>query len=130
MFAKGGQKILSVYKLAETEKKFADIIWDMEPIPSMELVRICEEKLHWKKSTTYTVLKKLCVRGIFQNENAVVTARISRDEFYAEKSRQFVQDTFHGSLPQFLTAFIGRKKLSKEQVDEMKRLIESYQEED
>lgn len=119
-----------IYKLAEAEKKFADIIWDNEPVASMELVRLCEDKLHWKKSTTYTVLKKLCSRGIFQNEHAVVTARISREEYYAGKSRQFVQDTFDGSLPKFLTAFIGRKKLSREQVEEMKKLIECYQEED
>lgn len=119
-----------IYKLTETEEKFASIIWDRQPVPSMELVRICEGQLHWKKSTTFTVLKKLCVRGIFQNENAVVTARISKEDFYAGKSRQFVQETFDGSLPRFLTAFIGRKKLSREQAEEIKNLIERYQEED
>ena len=92
----------------------------------MQLVKLCEEKLHWKKSTTFTVLKKLCSRGLFRNEKAVVTARISREEFYGEKGRQFVDEAFGGSLPKFLTAFIGRKKLSGEQVEEMKSLIESY----
>lgn len=114
------------YRLAETEAKFADIIWEHEPVASMQLVKLCEEKLHWKKSTTFTVLKKLCSRGLFRNEKAVVTARISRDEFYGGKSRQFVDEAFGGSLPKFLTAFIGRKKLSGEQVEEMKSLIESY----
>ncbi len=114
------------YRLAETEAKFADIIWEHEPVASMQLVKLCEEKLHWKKSTTFTVLKKLCSRGLFRNEKAVVTARISREEFYGGKSRQFVDEAFGGSLPKFLTAFIGRKKLSGEQVEEMKSLIESY----
>ena len=114
------------YRLAETEAKFADIIWEHEPVASMQLVKLCEEKLHWKKSTTFTVLKKLCSRGLFRNEKAVVTARISREEFYGGKSRQFVDEAFGGSLPKFLTAFIGRKKLSGEQVEEMKALIESY----
>lgn len=121
---------MSEYKLAEAEEKFADIIWDHAPLPSMELVKLCEEKLNWKKSTTYTVLKKLCGRGLFQNEKATVTVQVSREEFYAGKSRQFVQETFGGSLPKFLTAFIGRKKLSREQVEEMKSLIESYGEDD
>lgn len=121
---------MAEYKLAEAEEKFADIIWDHAPLPSMELVKLCEEKLHWKKSTTYTVLKKLCSRGLFQNEKAIVTVQISREDFYAGKSRQFVQETFDGSLPKFLTAFIGRRKLSREQVEEMKSLIESYQEDD
>lgn len=121
---------MAEYKLAEAEEKFADIIWTHAPLPSMELVKLCEEKLNWKKSTTYTVLKKLCSRGIFRNEKAVVTVQISREEFYAGKSRQFVEDTFGGSLPKFLTAFIGRRKLSREQVEEMKSLIESYQEDD
>ena len=117
---------MSEYKLAEAEEKFADIIWDHAPLPSMELVKLCEEKLNWKKSTTYTVLKKLCSRGLFRNEKAIVTVQVSREEFYAGKSRQFVQETFGGSLPKFLTAFIGRRKLSREQVEEMKSLIESY----
>lgn len=118
------------YKLAETEAKFADIIWEHEPVASMQLVRLCEEKLNWKKSTTFTVLKKLCDRGIFQNVKAVVSARISREEFYAGKSRQFVDEAFGGSLPKFLTAFIGKSRLSSEQAEEIKSLIESYREDE
>lgn len=121
---------MAEYRLAETEARFADIIWEREPIGSTELVKICEERLGWKKSTTYTVLKKLCERGIFQNERAVVTSKLSREEFYGGKSRQFVEETFGGSLPRFLTAFIGKRKLTEDQIEEMKALIESYREED
>lgn len=119
---------MAEYKLAEAEARFADIIWERAPIGSMELVRVCEEQLGWKKSTTYTVLKKLCDRGIFQNEDAVVSARLSREEFYGGKSRQFVEETFGGSLPRFLTAFIGKKKLTDAQVQELTALIENYRE--
>ena len=120
---------MAEYRLAETEARFADIIWEREPVGSTELVKICEERLGWKKSTTYTVPKKLCERGIFQNERAVVTSKLSREEFYGGKSRQFVEETFGGSLPRFLTAFIGKRKLTEDQIEEMKALIESYREE-
>ena len=120
---------MAEYRLGEAEARFADIIWEREPIGSMELVRICEEQLDWKKSTTYTVLKKLCARGIFRNEDAVVSALMSREEFYSGKSRQFVEETFGGSLPRFLTAFIGKKKLTDAQVEELMDLIENYREE-
>lgn len=112
------------YKLAEAEEKFADIIWANEPIPSPELVRICEKEMNWKKSTTYTVLKKLCQKGIFQNENALVSAKLSREEFYGMQSRKYVEDVFAGSLPRFLTAFCGGRKLSRKEIEEMKKFIE------
>lgn len=121
---------MTEYRLAEAEAKLADVIWQEEPIGSMELVKICQEKFGWKKSTTFTVLKKLCDRGIFQNDHAVVTSKLSKEEFNQEKSRQFVEETFGGSLPRFLTAFIGKKKLTEEQIEEMKALIESYGEAD
>lgn len=116
------------YKLAQSEARFADLIWQHEPIGSGELVKLCEKELDWKKSTTYTVLKKLCEKGIFQNENAVVTSLLKRDEFYARQSRHFVEDTFGGSLPKFLTAFIGGKKLSDRQAEELKKLIDEHKE--
>lgn len=116
------------YKLAQTEEKFAELIWKHEPIASGELVKLCEKEMDWKKSTTYTVLKKLCDKGIFQNENAVVTSRIKKDAFYAVQSRRFVEDTFGGSLPKFLTAFIGNRKLSERQVEELKKLIDEHRE--
>lgn len=116
------------YKLAHSEAKFADIIWQHEPVGSGELVKLCEKEMGWKKSTTYTVLKKLCDKGIFQNENAIVSSLIKKDEFYARQSRRFVEDTFDGSLPKFLTAFIGGKRLSDRQADELKKLIDEYRE--
>lgn len=119
---------MTEYHLAETEAKFADIIWEREPIPSKELVELCERNLGWKKSTTYTVLKRLCERGLFQNKKAVVTSLISKENFYGGKSRQFVKETFGGSLPKFLTAFIGEERLTNQQIEEMKQLIESYRE--
>lgn len=112
------------YKLGAVERRFADLIWDNEPISSGELVKLCETELSWKKSTTYTVLKKLCERGIFRNEQGTVTSRLSRQEFAARQSQQFVDETFHGSLPAFLAAFSRRKKLSDEEVTQLQRLID------
>jgi BlaI family penicillinase repressor len=116
------------YKLTESEEKFADIIWRNEPIGSGDLVKLCEKEMNWKKSTTYTVLKKLCEKDIFQNENAVVSSQITRDEYYAKQSIRFVEDTFGGSLPKFLTAFISGRRLSKQQAEELKRLIDEHKE--
>lgn len=116
------------YKLAESEERFAELIWQNEPIGSGKLVKICEKEMNWKKSTTYTVLKKLCEKGIFQNENAVVSSIITKEEYYAKQSIRFVEDTFGGSLPKFLTSFIGGKKLSKHQAEELKRLIDEHKE--
>ena len=111
-------------RLGPVESRFADLIWDGEPITSTELVRLAERELEWKKSTTYTVLKRLCEKGIFQNEGGVVTSRLSREEFTARQSEQFVEETFSGSLPAFLTAFTRRKKLTEEEIDQLQRLIE------
>jgi predicted transcriptional regulator len=119
---------MKYYKLAETEEKFAELIWQNEPIGSGNLVKLSENEMNWKKSTTYTVLKKLCEKGIFQNENTVVSSLISKDEYHAKQSIRFVEDTFGGSLPKFLTAFIGGKKLSNHQAEELKRLIDQHKE--
>lgn len=115
------------YRLAEGEARFAELIWQKEPIASSELVKLCEKEFQWKKSTTYTVLKKLCDRGIFQNEKAVVTSLLSREEFYGYKSRKFVEESFGGSIPRFLTAFMGEKKLTKEQAAEIRELIDRFE---
>lgn len=117
------------YQLGDVEAKFAEIIWNNEPISSGNLVKICEKEMAWKKSTVYTVLRKLCQRGIFDNTNSIVTARISKEKFMQKQSKEFVEDTFQGSLPGFLTAFMGGKKLSKKQAEELKKLIEQYEEE-
>lgn len=114
------------YRLAESESRFADLIWENEPINSTELVRLSEEVMKWKKSTTYTILKRLCDRGIFKNEGAVVTSAISRDEFFAGQSRRYIEDTFGGSLPRFLTSFIGGKRLSSKQAEELVHLINEH----
>lgn len=110
--------------LGPVESRFAELIWDGEPISSTELVHLAERELEWKKSTTYTVLKRLCEKGIFQNEGGVVTSRLSREEYAARQSEQFVEETFSGSLPAFLTAFTRRKKLTEEEIDQLQRLIE------
>ena len=111
-------------RLGPVESRFAELIWDGEPISSTELVHLAERALEWKKSTTYTVLKRLCEKGIFQNEGGVVTSRLSREEYAARQSEQFVEETFSGALPAFLTAFTRRKKLTEEEIDQLQRLIE------
>ena len=113
-------------KLGVVESRFADIIWANEPLHSRELVKLCEQELNWKKPTTYTVLRKLCERGIFRNENSTVSSRISREDFYAMQSRRFVEETFDGSLPAFLAAFTARQELSAEEVAQIRDLIASY----
>jgi len=110
--------------LGVVESKFADIIWEREPIGSGELVKICLRELEWKKSTTYTVLKKLCERGIFRNNGGTVTAVVSREEFYAAQSRKFVDETFDGSLPAFIAAFTAGKSLSAKEAEEIQRMID------
>ena len=112
-------------RLGLVESRFADIIWEQEPLTSRELVKLCLEKLEWKKSTTYTVLKKLCERGIFQNQDGTVTSLISRQDFYAMQSEKFVEDTFAGSLPAFLAAFTKRKTLSADEIAQIRAMIES-----
>lgn len=116
-------------KLGVVESRFADIIWREEPLTSGELVKICLKELDWKRTTTYTVLKRLCERGIFQNLNGMVTSLISRNDFYAMQSEQFIEDTFEGSLPAFLNAFTSRKSLTKEEIEEIRRMIDTYGEE-
>ena len=117
---------MSDYQMGVIETQFADIIWDNEPMSSAELVRRSEEKLNWKKSTTYTVLRKLCDRGIFKNEYGVVRSLISKDKFNAIQSEKFVEESFDGSLPNFIAAFTSMKKLSQEDIDAIKTMIDNY----
>lgn len=118
---------MSVYQMGAVESKFADIIWENEPISSTELVKHSESVLNWKKSTTYTVLKRLCEKGIFQNNKGTVTSLISKQEFYSVQSEKFVEETFNGSLPAFLSSFTSRKKLTSEEVEELRRMVEEYE---
>ena len=106
------------------EGRFADIIWEKEPIASGQLVKIAQRELSWKPTTSYTVLKRLCERGIFQNDGGTVTSLLSREAFFAMQSEQFVDDTFDGSLPAFLAAFTSRKKLSDREVEQLKEIID------
>lgn len=115
---------MSDLRMGPAETQFAEIIWANEPIASGALSKIAEEKLNWKKTTSFTVLKRLCERGIFQNRGGVVSSLISREEFFARHSESYVQENFGGSLPAFLAAFSTRKKLTDQEIDEMKDLIE------
>lgn len=113
------------YHLGEIESIFADIIWSNAPLTSRLLAELAEQRLRWKRTTTYTVLKRLCDRGLFQNQGGTVTALVSREEFYARQSEQYVQDAFQGSLPAFLAAFGSRKRLNDQEIDEIQKLIDS-----
>ena len=113
-------------ELGAVQERFADLVWANEPIASGELVRICEKELQWKKPTTYTVLRKLCEKGLLRNADGIVTARISRDEFYAKKSEQIVQGSYQGSLPAFVAAFVSRNGLSAGEADEIRQMIDAF----
>lgn len=114
------------FRLGVVETRFAELIWAHEPLTSGELVKLCAKELEWKKSTTYTVLKKLCDRGIFQNQDGVVTSILSQKEFQSRQSRRFVEDTFSGSLPAFIAAFAEGGELTDRDLLEIRRMIDSY----
>lgn len=113
--------------LTAAEEKLAALIWRDAPMTSPDLVALAEREMDWKKSTTYTVLKKLCDKGVFKNENAHVSVVLTRDEQIARQSRRYVEDTFGGSLPKFITSFFGGRKLTPEQAAELRRLIEEHE---
>ena len=114
------------FRLGVVETRFAELIWAHEPLSSGELVKLCARELEWKKSTTYTVLKKLCDRGIFQNQDGIVTSIVSRQEFQSRQSRRFVEDTFSGSLPAFIAAFADGGNLTDRDISEIRKMIDSY----
>ncbi len=113
-------------KLGVVEARFADIVWEHAPLSTKQLVLLCEEQLQWKRTTTYTVLKKLCERGLFCMENSTVMVRVSKEDFYAIQSEKFVEETFEGSLPAFIAAFTARKTLTAAERDEILRMIAAY----
>lgn len=115
-------------QMGAVEARFADIIWSSEPISSTELAKRALEQLEWKKSTAFTVLKRLCEKGIFRNDGGTVSSVVSRGEFYSLQSRRFVEDTFDGSLPAFFTAFAQGRRLSPEEADAIRRMIDEYEE--
>lgn len=115
-------------KLCESDFRFMNIIWDNEPISSKNLVEQCSEKLGWKKSTTYTVLKKMCEKGFAENVNSTVSSLVPKNKVQAYASEHFVEHTFKGSLPGFLASFLGGKVISEKEAAELKRLIDSHKE--
>lgn len=115
-----------VYVMTEAENQLAQIIWEKEPVGSGELVKEAARRLNWKKSTTYTVLRKICENGIFQNEQAVVTAKMSREEYARRKGELYLEENFNGSLPGFVAAFLEKKKLSRKEIEELSEMIEKY----
>lgn len=117
------------YKLGEMEQHFADMIWSHQPVTSRVLTELCAEAFEWKRTTTYTMLKRLCDRGLFKNENGMVTALLSKDEFQAGLGEQFLKETFAGSLPKFFAAFTRRNKLSEKDIKDILRLIDEHKEE-
>lgn len=112
-------------RLGVVEARFADIVWGNAPLTTKELVKLCEKQLEWKRTTTYTVLKKLCERGLFRMENSLVTVLVTREEFYAMQSEQFVEETFSGSLPAFIAAFTARKTPTPQELEEIRRMIDA-----
>ncbi len=112
-------------RMGTAEAKFADMIWDNEPVSSGELAKLADKEFQWKKTTAFTVLKRLCERGLFQNQNGTVTSLVSREAFYARQSELYVEEAFGGSLPAFLAAFGTRKKLSDKEIDEIQKIIDS-----
>ncbi len=114
------------YNMTEAETFLAELIWESEPIGSGDLVKLAAQRLGWKKSTTYTVQRKICENGIFQNKGAVVTSKMSREEYINRKGEQYLEENYNGSLPNFVAAFMKRKKLSKKQIEELVVLIDEY----
>lgn len=116
-------------ELGAVQERFADIVWANEPIGSGELVKICEKELNWKKPTTYTVLRKLCGKGLFRNVDGIVTSIVSREDFYSAKSEQIIEDSYEGSLPAFIAAFTSKKDLTEQEVDEIQKMIDRFKKE-
>ncbi len=116
-------------ELGAVQLRFADIVWEHEPVASGDLVKICEKELKWKKPTTYTVLRKLCEKGLLQNENGIVTTRIPREKFYSIRSERIVEDSYQGSLPAFVASFISRKELTPEEAEQIQKMIDAFKKE-
>ena len=119
---------MNPYKPGEMEERFAQMIWQHEPVSSRTLTELCAEAFNWKRTTTYTMLRRLCDRGLFQNINGTVSSLMSEADFRAGQGEQFLNETFEGSLPQFFAAFTRRNKLSKKEIHEIQRLIDEHEE--
>lgn len=117
---------MEVPKIFESEYRFCEILWENEPVTSSELVRLCREKLEWKKSTTYTVIRRLSERGVIKSEDAIVTSLVSREDAQSAESTEIVERTFSGLLPSFIAAFTRKKNLSRQEIDEIQKIIDNY----
>ena len=117
-------------EIGEVQERFANLVWDHEPIPSGQLVKLCEQELNWKKPTTYTVLRKLCEKGLFRNEDGLVSAVLTREQVASRRSEQFVDNAFHGSLPAFVAAFTAQKGLSAQEAEEIQQMIDKFRKEE
>ena len=117
-------------EIGEVQERFANLVWDHEPIPSGQLVKLCEQELNWKKPTTYTVLRKLCEKGLFRNEDGLVSAVLTREQFASRRSEQFVDNAFHGSLPAFVAAFTAQKGLAAQEAEEIQQMIDKFRKEE
>lgn len=117
------------FELGAVQERFADIVWANEPIPSGELVKICEKELGWKKPTTYTVLRKLCEKKLLRNVDGTVSSLVSKEDFYSAKSDQVVRESYSGSLPAFVAAFISKNELTAKEVDEIQKMIDEFRKE-
>lgn len=117
---------MAVPKIFESEYRFCEILWEHEPVPSSELVRLCKEKLEWKKSTTYTVIRRLSERGVLKSENAIVTSLVSKEDVQSAESEEVIEKTFSGSLPNFVAAFTRRKKLTQKEIQEIMQIIDGH----
>lgn len=117
-----------IYIMTEAESQLADLIWENEPIGSGELVKIAARELNWKKPTTYTVLRKICENGLFQNREAVVTSLMTREEYTRRKGERYLEENYHGSLPRFVAAFLEKQRLSRSEIEELQKMIEEYKE--
>ena len=120
---------MASHRITDSEYRLCRILWEHEPIKSAELVRLCQEQLGWKETTTYTVIKRLSLRGVVQNKNTIVTALISKDEVQTEELNNLVKKTFDGSLPAFIAAFTKHQTLSKEEIDAVQGMIDRYRKE-
>ena len=120
---------MSTPKVFESEYRFCLILWENEPVKSMTLVKLCKERLGWSKATTYTVIKRLCERGVIRSEDAVVSSLVSKEEVQAAEIDELVEKTFEGSLPAFIAAFTRHSKLNPEEVSQLRQMIDSYEEE-
>ncbi len=120
------EKTMKKYKLGDMEKRFAELIWDNAPISTRELISLCEDEFDWKRTTTYTMLKRLSERNIFENDGGTVKIVTNRDDYFTKKGEAFLEEAFNGSLPNFITAFTKKNKLTKEEIADIQKLIDEY----